>query len=132
MHTSILTLLGYRKGSRHKIKNPSPLVAPHTDVGVITFLIFDNGNTASLQRQTSTGSWENVRLPELPQDPIFVVNIGDCLEELSGNELPSTLHRVVVDQGSKTRNCMALFVGLEPNAMLSFPKTGAEMKYEDW
>ena len=43
-HSSILTLLGYRKGTRHKKTQKKrfihPLVAAHTDVGVITVLLF--------------------------------------------------------------------------------------------
>jgi len=52
-HTSILALLGYQTGSRHKKGSKGymrPLVSAHTDVGVITVLLFDAGRCASLQR----------------------------------------------------------------------------------
>eukprot|EP00526_Cylindrotheca_closterium_P018846 CAMPEP_0113658808 /NCGR_PEP_ID=MMETSP0017_2-20120614/31980_1 /TAXON_ID=2856 /ORGANISM="Cylindrotheca closterium" /LENGTH=361 /DNA_ID=CAMNT_0000573233 /DNA_START=37 /DNA_END=1119 /DNA_ORIENTATION=+ /assembly_acc=CAM_ASM_000147 len=106
-HTSILTLLGYRKGTRHKKtqkkRHIHPLVAAHTDVGVITVLLFDGGNSAVLQRKSSPSEndqWTDVTLPAMvPEDPIFVVNIADCLSELSNNFLPSTLHRVMPGSG---------------------------------
>lgn len=141
-HTSILTLLGYRKGTRHKKtqkkRHVHPLVAAHTDVGVITVLLFDAGDCAVLQRETATAGedvaekkWEPVVLPSIiPEDPIFVVNIADCLSDLSENYLPSTLHRVMPETGSTPRNCLALFVGLDPKERLIFGDV--EMPYEDW
>jgi len=169
-HTSILTLLGYRKGARHQGKHARPLVAAHTDVGVITILLFDGGgDCAMLQRMakkqdlaittnnnvqssllcnTTTISinsnkeehWINVKLPHVVpiNDPIFVVNIGDCLSDLCGGILPSTLHRVMPWKGGNVpRNCLAFFVGLDPENMLEFPCiTGGEssgsMTYEEW
>jgi isopenicillin N synthase-like dioxygenase len=143
-HTSILTLLGYRKGTRHKKtqkkRHVHPLVAAHTDVGVITVLLFDAGDCAVLQKETfsaglnedvATTMWEPIILPLIvPEDPIFVVNIADCLSDLSENYLPSTLHRVMPEAGSVPRNCLALFVGLDANERLTFGDT--EMSYEDW
>ena len=130
-HTSILTLLGYRVGSRHKGKNKGPLVAPHTDVGVITMLLFDSGNSATLQRSDGEGGWVDVRLPmSVPDDPIFVVNIADCFSFLCEGKLPSTLHRVVARHGTVPRNCCALFVGLDPEAELEV--NGSNMTYEEW
>lgn len=118
------------------------------DVGVITVLLFDSGDCAVLQRevtnnenQTSSTSddaekqWANVNLPPIvPDDPIFVVNIADCLSELSENYLPSTLHRVMPDTGTSPRNCLALFVGLDPQESLIFNRGGANevMSYEQW
>ena len=55
--TSILTLLGYRHCTRRKGENKGPLVAAHTDVGVITLLLFDGGRRtcAKLQRRCGRG-----------------------------------------------------------------------------
>lgn len=146
--TSILTLLGYAVGSRHKGKHTGPLVAPHTDVGVLTFLLFDDGNCATLQRHRdghpsgSQPSWVDVTLPPVvPSDPIFVVNVADCLSELSGGRLPSTLHRVAaVRPGTggnavgplllRPRTCCALFVGLQPHQTLQIQ--GETLTYEEW
>jgi len=145
--TSILTLLSYKKGKRHqKNKRPQPLVAPHTDVGVITCLLFDKGDCAVLQRadthaSTGTGGneqgvdrkWIDVRLPsKVPDDPIFVINIGDCLSELCDFVLPSTLHRVMPTEGTTARNCLALFVGLNPSDEIYLPTSRETMTYEEW
>jgi isopenicillin N synthase-like dioxygenase len=130
--TSILTLLGYQVGTRHKGKKKSPLVAPHTDVGVVTMLLFDGPGCAQLQRSGHAGGWVDVNLPSVvPRDPIFVVNIGDCLSEITGKLLPSTLHRVVADTKVRgPRHCLALFVGLEAEARLLVD--GETMSFEEW
>ena len=136
-HTSILTLLGYRKGARHKLsqkKHVHPLVAAHTDVGVITMLLFDGGDCAVLQRReiaSDKDSWIDVKLPpKVPNDPIFVVNIADCLSDLSQGFLPSTLHRVIPSPGNNLRNCLALFVGLDPKQKLIV--NDEPISYEEW
>ncbi len=145
-HTSILTLLGYKKGARHQGKHARPLVAAHTDVGVITVLLFDGGDSAMLQRANNTNgreqdqgstntstSWVDVKLPiRVPVDPCFVVNIGDCLSDISGGRLPSTLHRVMPRSGQakSPRNCLALFVGFKPDERITID--GETMTYEEW
>lgn len=133
--TSILTLLGYRYGTRHKGKNKGPLVAAHTDVSLITMLAFDCGSCSRLERHRSDGSWVAVELPEPYhcQDPIFVINVGDCLSDLSNGALPSTLHRVAA-QGTNNkvtpRTSCALFVGLDPRQDLIV--AGQRLSYENW
>ncbi len=128
-HTSILTLLGYKKGARHQ-GCKKPLVAAHTDVGVVTLLLFDGGDVASLQR-LEDGNWIDVRLPsKIPKDPVFVVNIGDCLSELCDRKLPSTIHRVMPKRGNIPRNCLALFVGFKPDQTINVG--GDQMVYEEW
>ena len=136
--TSILTLLGYEAKKKKSKKQPRPLVAAHTDVGVITVLVFDNGDCAALQRLDSDGSWCDVALPPtVPEDPVFVVNVGDCLSELSGGALRSTMHRVRVSAGASARHTLALFVGFAPNVELTMPGSGEAQApysttYEDW
>lgn len=133
--TSILTLLGYRDGTRHKGKNKGPLVAAHTDVGVITILLYDGGKQtcAGLQRQDGNG-WVDVDLPAIvPDDPVFCVNVADCLSDLSGSRLPSTVHRVVANRHSKIpRNCCALFVGLDPACQVRMQDETEIISYEEW
>jgi isopenicillin N synthase-like dioxygenase len=171
--TSILTLLGYspprgrRGGKAKKERSEAPLVAAHTDVGVLTMLLFDAGPCAALQRwrrrhrepcagaatSPSAEGWVDVRLPRVvPPDPVFVINVADCLSELSGGHLPSTLHRVVANRtppssisnrGSRpgpggggsnaragARTCCALFVGLRPDAPVRL--RGESLSYEQW
>lgn len=128
-HTSILTLLGYKKGARHQ-GCKKPLVAAHTDVGVVTVLLFDGGDVAALQR-ADDDNWIDVKLPfDIPNDPIFVVNIGDCLSELCEAKLPSTMHRVMPRRGTIPRNCLALFVGFKPDQILEIG--GDRITYEEW
>ena len=139
-HTSILTLLSYKKGARHQGKMKTPLVAPHTDVGVITVLRFDSGDCATLQRYNNSSgkrldpdSWIDVNLDfekESYEDPLFVINIGDFLSEVSGFILPSTLHRVQPKKGLTSRNCLALFVGLNPEAQINMKNQ--TITYEKW
>jgi isopenicillin N synthase-like dioxygenase len=142
--TSILTCLGYQAGSRHKKKHHKkkravhPLVASHTDIGVITVLLYDGGDCcASLQRldahlNDKDVKFEDVLLPSvIPDDPIFVVNIADCLSMLTRQRLPSTIHRVVPMEGAQPRNCLALFVGLDPNQILKLDD-GSEISYQEW
>jgi isopenicillin N synthase-like dioxygenase len=155
-HTSILTLLGYQPGSRHKRGSRGymrPLISAHTDVGVITLLHFDGGKCATLERAVeASGStdrgkieWMDVELPPSSRDddPVFVVNVGDCLSDLSGGSLRSTLHRVMPrprpnndpssfdEEAAAPRTCLALFVGLEPTASLTLP-SGEVLSYEEW
>jgi len=129
----ILTLLSYGVTSRHS-KSKGPLVAAHTDVGVITLLTCDDGDCARLQRLNNS-EWIDVSWPtaaqrqaQLDNDTIFVVNIADCLSDMTG--LPSTVHRVVAHGKTQPRNCLALFHGLEPQAKLCIE--GEEMTYEEW
>lgn len=139
-NTSILTLLGYRTGSRHKKlqqkkkKTIHPLVAAHTDVGVITVLLYDGGDCAVLQRQSMSSGisrFQDVILPsQIDEDPVFVVNIADCLSALTSKRLPSTIHRVMPREGASPRNCLALFVGLKPEEKLIIDDS--EISYEVW
>ena len=122
VQTSILTVLGYSAKKKKRKRNIRPLVAAHTDVGVITVLLFDPGDCAVLQRcagrageiggHSAGGEWKDVTLPFPTSDPIFLVQVGDCLSEVSGGTLKSTLHRVAVGPGSSPRASLALFVGL--------------------
>ena len=158
--SSILTLLNYTRGSRHKIKKknkntneyyyPHPLVAEHTDVGMFTILSFDQGDCATLQRKATSSDkeqnedeWINVTLPPINNDKdsiYFVVNIGDCLSKLTKSYAPSTLHRVIPRDGYKERNCLAYFVGLHSNSILKLPIEGKDgngsgyrtMTFEEW
>jgi isopenicillin N synthase-like dioxygenase len=76
--------------------------------------------------------FRDVLLPHcVDNDPVFVVNVGDCLSELTRNTLPSTIHRVVPREGNTPRNCLALFVGLDPEQELKL-SDGIVVSYEKW
>lgn len=108
-------------------------------------LLFDGGESccARLQRvdgkvnekhgvgEATQAKWLDVILPvEVPKDPIWVINVADCLSELSQGELPSTLHRVMPDGGDDPRSSLALFMGLDPRAELKLQD--CTTTYEDW
>jgi len=114
---------------------------------VITLLLFDNGRCAALEQAATTSNterenieWLDVNLPPLhDNNPVFVVNVGDCLSDLNGGTLRSTLHRVMprpcppsdvaLDEVARTR--LALFVRLEPSANLILPSREV-FTYEEW
>lgn len=64
-------------------------VAPHTDFGVLTFLLQDN--SGGLQVQLKSGEW--VEAPPVPNT--LVCNIGDLLQRWSNDRFVSTVHRVI-------------------------------------
>jgi isopenicillin N synthase-like dioxygenase len=64
-------------------------VAPHTDFGVLTFLLQDN--SGGLQVKAKSGDW--IEAPPIPGT--LVCNIGDLLQRWSNNRFASTVHRVV-------------------------------------
>ncbi|XBQ15672.1 MAG: 2-oxoglutarate and iron-dependent oxygenase domain-containing protein [Oceanicaulis sp.] len=61
----------------------------HEDINVITLLL--GAEEAGLQVKTKSGDW----LPVQPPEGALVINIGDMLQRLTNNVLPSTTHRVV-------------------------------------
>ena len=116
--TSILTLLGYQYEDIGTKKNFSNhvMVSPHTDVSVLTILIYD-GNCAILQRQDLDGTWKDVVLGNSHSSNEcqlrFIVNIGDCISDMTGGALKSTLHRVVRNPNKcakASRFCLAIFI----------------------
>lgn len=83
---SVLRLLHYPPTP----PNPEGVrAAAHEDINVITLLL--GAEEAGLQLQTREGAWLDVNPPE----GALVVNVGDMLQRLSNNVLPSTTHRVV-------------------------------------
>ncbi|MCR9128363.1 MAG: isopenicillin N synthase family oxygenase [Alphaproteobacteria bacterium] len=61
----------------------------HEDINVITLLL--GAEEAGLQAKTRTGEWLSIQPPE----GALVINVGDMLQRLTNNVLPSTTHRVV-------------------------------------
>ena len=64
-------------------------VAPHTDFGMLTFLLQDQ--SGGLQVQTKDGIW--IEAP--PISGTLVCNIGDLLQRWSNDRFSSTVHRVI-------------------------------------
>ncbi len=61
----------------------------HEDINVITLLL--GAEEAGLQAKTRDGQWMSVQPPE----GALVINVGDMLQRLTNNVLPSTTHRVI-------------------------------------
>ena len=74
---------------------PIPADAPgiragaHGDINLITLLL--GAEEGGLQLLTRQGEWLSIAPPE----GALVINVGDMLERLTTNQLPSTIHRVL-------------------------------------
>ena len=74
---------------------PIPADAPgiragaHGDINLITLLL--GAEEGGLQLLTRQGEWLSIAPPE----GALVINVGDMLERLTNNQLPSTIHRVL-------------------------------------
>jgi isopenicillin N synthase-like dioxygenase len=74
---------------------PIPADAPgiragaHGDINLITLLL--GAEEGGLQLLTRQGEWLSITPPE----GALVINVGDMLERLTNNHLPSTIHRVL-------------------------------------
>lgn len=81
-------------------------VAPHTDFGVLTFLLQDDNG--GLQVKHKSGEW--IEAPPIPGT--LVCNIGDLLERWSNDRFKSTVHRVINRSGNKRYSIPIFF---DPN-----------------
>lgn len=77
-------------------------VNPHHDAGFLTLLL--QHDVGGLQVRTPEGAWIGVP----PRRDVFVVNIGEMLQEMTGNYFVATTHRVIA---SEARQSSAWFHG---------------------
>jgi len=115
---SILRLLHYP---------PVPMDAPevragaHEDINLITLLL--GAEEAGLQLLERSGEW----LPIKPPEGAMVVNVGDMLQRLTNNFLPSTTHRVVnppSERRGHARYSMPFFLHPAPDFLIeTLPST---------
>ena len=94
---------------------PSIRAGQHEDINLITLLV--GSHQAGLEILKRDGSW----LPVTMLPGAIVVNIGDMLQRLTNNVLPSTTHRVVNPQGDKhnhSRYSMPFFVHPNPEFVI--------------
>lgn len=89
-------------------------VNPHHDAGFLTLLL--QHDVGGLQVEGVDGSWIDVQ----PRQDAFVVNLGEMLQEMTGNYFVATTHRVIA---ADARQSSAWFHGpdlttrLEPLAL---------------
>jgi len=109
---SVLRLLHYP---------PVPADAPevragaHEDINLITLLL--GAEEAGLQLLERSGEW----LPVKPPEGAMVVNVGDMLQRLTNNVLPSTTHRVVnpaPERRGHARYSMPFFLHPAPDFLI--------------
>jgi isopenicillin N synthase-like dioxygenase len=89
--------------------------AAHEDINLLTLLI--GSEQAGLEVLSRTGEWIPISMIE----GTIVCNVGDMLQRLSNNTLPSTTHRVVNPQGSAARTSrysMPFFMHPSPDVSL--------------
>ena len=120
---SVLSLLGFRKGSRHI--GQKQLMPAYAEEGAVTLLLLDGGDCALVQREDELGGWKDVTYPhEIPDDPIFIVSSGDFLRDFTKGYFPSNSHRVIPASGTIPLNVLSLSLRIDPTAMLN-PTKGA-------
>ncbi len=81
-------------------------IGSHTDFGFITLLA--TSGTPGLELYHD-GRWQACE----PREGAFIVNVGDCLAQLTGGEYKSSLHRVVNRTG-RARYSVPFFVEGNP------------------
>ena len=90
--------------------------AAHEDINLLTVL--PAASEPGLQVQAKNGDW--LEVPS--QFGNLIINIGDMLQEASGQYFPSTTHRVVNPAGAdmkKSRISLPLFLHPNPEVVLS-------------
>ncbi|MEP2990261.1 MAG: 2-oxoglutarate and iron-dependent oxygenase domain-containing protein [Parasphingorhabdus sp.] len=96
-------------------KSPAVRAAAHEDINTITLLI--GAEEAGLELLDKQGNWR----PVTPKPGELAVNIGDMLQRLANNRLPSTTHRVVnppPERRSHSRYSMPYFLHFRPDYLI--------------
>ena len=109
---SVLRLLHYPPVDENA---PGIRAEAHGDINLITMLL--GAEEAGLEIIDKSGEW----LPVAPPPGALAVNVGDMLERLTNNRLPSTIHRVRnPDEGRKgtARYSMPFFMHLPSDFLI--------------
>lgn len=124
---SILRLLHYPPQTK-----PAPegsiRAAAHEDINTITLLL--GAEEAGLQVKDRSGQWLDINPPE----GCLVVNIGDMLQRLTNNVLPSTSHRVVNPSPERQRYArysMPFFLHFRPDYLIETLESCVSPDYPD-
>jgi isopenicillin N synthase-like dioxygenase len=94
---------------------PNVRAGAHEDINVITLLL--GAEEPGLQLLDRDGQW----LPVTPPPGCIVINIGDMLQRLTNNKLPSTSHRVVnpsAERARFARYSMPFFLHFNPDFLI--------------
>ncbi len=83
---SVMRLLHYPP--LRNVEGEAIRAGAHGDINLITLLL--GAEEAGLELLDRSGKWMNAS----PPDGAMVINVGDMLERLTNNYLPSTIHRV--------------------------------------
>ena len=75
----------------------------HTDFGAVTLLLQDEHPGLEIQNR-ATGEWIGVP----PKKDAYVINMGDMISRITGNQYKSSIHRVV-NKGSMDRYSVVFF-----------------------
>ncbi len=95
--------------------SPAVRAAAHEDINTITLLI--GAEEAGLELLDNDGNWR----PVTPKPGELAVNIGDMLQRLTNNRLPSTTHRVVnpaPERRGFSRYSMPFFLHFRPDYLI--------------
>ena len=95
--------------------SPAVRAAAHEDINTITLLI--GAEEAGLELLDRQGDWRAVS----PKPGEIAVNIGDMLQRLTNNRLPSTTHRVVnppPERRGHSRYSMPFFLHFRPDYLI--------------
>jgi isopenicillin N synthase-like dioxygenase len=109
---SVLRLLHYPPISGNA---PGIRAEAHEDINLITLLL--GAEEAGLEILDRDGSW----LPVSPPEGALAVNVGDMLQRLTNNRLPSTTHRVRnpdAGRASHARYSMPFFLHLRSDFLI--------------
>lgn len=96
-------------------ESPAVRAAAHEDINTITLLI--GAEEAGLELLDKQGNWRAVT----PKPGELAVNIGDMLQRLTNNRLPSTTHRVVnpaPERREHSRYSMPFFLHFRPDYLI--------------
>jgi len=97
-------------------------IGAHTDFGFVTLLA--TSGTPGLEL-FADGRWQACE----PEEDAFIVNVGDCMAQLTGGEYKSSLHRVVNRTG-RARYSLPFFVEGNPEFVVK-PLAVAEAEGKD-
>jgi isopenicillin N synthase-like dioxygenase len=109
---SVLRLLHYPPVAADA---PGVRAGAHEDINTITLLL--GAEEAGLELLDRDGRW----LPVAPRAGELVVNVGDMLQRLTNNVLPSTSHRVVnppPERRGNARYSMPFFLHFRPDYLI--------------